>query len=548
MSRHGLKKPAAARIRSTMPSEILPAILKSWLSDGAEIALFDVREHGQYGSGHLFFAVPLPYSRFEIGLSLLAPNPAVRVVLCDGDGDDGVAARAAARAEALGYRNIAVLAGGVPAWREAGYTLYEGVNVPSKTFGEIIETQRHTPRLTASAVAAMQAAGADFVIVDGRPFAEYARMNIPGGICCPNGELALRIHDIAPDPKTTIVVNCAGRTRSIIGAQTLIDVGVPNPVFALENGTQGWFLAGLDVEHGASRRYPDAAGPRDMDALCRRARRFAGASGAPFVAPEEAHAWLADAARTTFLFDVRTHEEAAASGIPGFVHAPGGQLIQATDHWAGVKGARIVVLDEEQVRAPVVAGWLRQLGHEAYALDGRTAAAAAHDWRRPAAAVQTPPLPFASVAETAEALRSGAVRVLDLRSSMSYRAGHVAGAMWTIRPRVAADAASAGAAQTIVLVADDPGVAALAAIDLREAGAQDIRILNGGFEAWRSAGLPVEASPDRPSDAGCIDFLFFTHDRQSNPDAARQYLAWETGLLDQLDDQERGVFRPMQRP
>jgi rhodanese-related sulfurtransferase len=536
----------------SMPSEIAPATLKFWLSDGAEIALFDVREHGQYGAGHPFFAVPLPYSRFELGLPLLAPNPAVRIVLCDGG--DRVAARAAARAEALGYRNVAALAGGAPAWRQAGYSLYEGVNVPSKTFGEIVETLRHTPRLTAQAVVAMRAAGADFVIVDGRPFDEYMRMNIPGGVCCPNGELALHIHDIAPDPKTTIVVNCAGRTRSIIGAQTLIDFGIPNPVFALENGTQGWFLAGLHVERGASRRWPDEAGPRDMDTLRRRARQFADRSSAPFVAAGEAHAWLADETRTTFLFDVRTDEEVAASVVLGFVHAPGGQLIQATDHWVGVKGGRIVVLDEEEVRAPVVAGWLRQLGHEAYVLDGGTTAAAARDWRRQAAALPAPPhLRTASIAETVEAFHSGAVRVLDLRASMSYRAGHVAGATWTIRPRLVADAApaevgNAAVDKAVALIADDTGVAVLAAIDLHEAGVADLRVLHGGFEAWRSAGLPVESSPDRPSDADCIDFLFFTHDRQSNPDAARQYLAWETGLLDRLDDQEREVFKPMPKP
>jgi rhodanese-related sulfurtransferase len=522
-----------------MPSEIDATTLKTWLSDGAEIALFDVREHGQFGAGHLFFAVPLPYSRFETGLPALAPNRAVRVVLCDGG--DGVAARAAARAAALGYGRVAVLAGGATVWRQAGYTLYEGVNVPSKTFGEIVEQQRHTPRLTAQAVAAMRAAGEDFVIVDGRPFAEYSRMNIPGGICCPNGELVLRIHDIAAGPKTKIIVNCAGRTRSIIGAQTLIDFGVPNDVFALENGTQGWSLAGLDLEHGAGRRYPEEAKPRDLDALRRSARRFAKASGAAFVAPVVVHAWLTDGARTTFLFDVRTAEEFAASGIAGFVHAPGGQLVQATDQWAGVKGARIAVLDDEQVRAPVIAGWLRQLGHEAFVLDG--GAAAALDWRRPAAAPDLPQLAQISAVETADALRSGAAQVLDLRAGMSYRAGHAAGASWTIRPRVTA--AIDDARRTVVLIADEPSVAALAAIDLVAAGAKDVRVLGGGFEAWQSAGLPVESSPDRPSDADCIDFLFFTHDRQSNPDAARQYLAWETGLLDQLDGQERGVFRPM---
>jgi rhodanese-related sulfurtransferase len=528
-----------------MPPEIDAPTLKTWLSDGAEIALFDVREHGQYGAGHPFFAVPLPYSRFETGLPALAPNPAVRVVLCD-DGD-GVAARAAARAAALGYGNVAVLGGGAAAWRKAGYTLYAGVNVPSKTFGEIVEQQRHTPRVTPQAVAAMRAAGEDFVIVDGRPFAEYSRMNIPGGICCPNGELVLRIHDIAPDPKTKIVVNCAGRTRSIIGAQTLIDVGIPNEVFALENGTQGWFLAGLEVEHGASRRYPDVAGPRDMEDLQGNAWVVAEAHGAAFVAPSEAHAWLSDGARTTFLFDVRTQEEFEASGLPGFVHAPGGQLIQATDQWVGVKGARIVVLDDEQVRAPVIASWLRQLGHEAYVLDGGVSAAAAHDWRRPLATPSDlPQLQPISATEMAESLRSGAAQVLDLRSGMSYRTSHVAGATWTIRPRIAAGAV--GMDKTVILIADDPAVAVLAAIDLKAGGAHDIRILAGGFEAWRGAGLPVESTPDRPFDADCIDFLFFTHDRQSNPSAARQYLAWETGLLDQLDDQERAVFRPMHGP
>jgi rhodanese-related sulfurtransferase len=528
----------------TMPTEIDASTLKTWLSDGAEIALFDVREHGQYGVGHPFFAVPLPYSRFEIGLSALAPNPGVRMVLYDGS--NGVAARAAARAVALGYSNVAVLGGGAQAWRRAGYTLYAGVNVPSKAFGEIVEQQRHTPRLTARAVAAMAAAGENFVIVDGRPFAEYTRMNIPGGICCPNGELVLRIHAIAPDPETRIVVNCAGRTRSIIGAQTLIDFGVPNEVFALENGTQGWFLADLELEHGAGRRFPDHAETRDIDRLRHNARRFATACGAAFIAPGDAHAWLSDLARTTFLFDVRTAEEFATSGVAGFVHAPGGQLIQATDQWVGVRGARVVVLDHEQVRAPVIAGWLRQLGHAAFVLEGGAGAAAAHDWQRPPQPPDLPQLRPISASEMAVALQDGTCRVLDLRTGMNYRAGHIPGASWTIRPHIASAAADAprGNAQTVVLVADEPAVAALAAIDLQAAGSQDIRILAGGYHAWSAAGLPVESSPGRPSDTDCIDFLFFTHDRHSNADAARQYLAWETGLLKELDDQERGVFRP----
>jgi rhodanese-related sulfurtransferase len=523
-----------------MTAQIDAPTLKAWLGDEREIALIDVSEHGQYGSGHPFFAVSLPYSRFELDLPALVPNPAARLVLCDQG--DGVAARAAARAAALGYHDLHLLSGGTAAWQAAGYTLFAGVNVPSKTFGELIAHERRTPRISAQAVRAMQDAKENFVIVDGRPFAEFRKMSIPGGICCPNGELVLRIGDIAPDPQTRIVVNCAGRTRSIIGAQTLLDFGIPNPVFALEHGTQGWFLAGLDLEHGALRRHADQVGSADISELQARALRFAVARGVAFAAPAVARAWLGDPARTTYLLDVRTAEEIAAQAVPGFRHAPGGQLIQAIDQWIGVKGARLVLVDHELVRAPVVAGWLRQLGHEACVLEGGIAGAAALDWP-PSSNPPAPPAPAPITArELAPALDRAAVQIIDLRPSMTFRQGHIAQAHWSIRPRVAA-AADRGITST-VLVADEPGVAALAALDLRQAGCADVHLLAGSLADWRDAGLPIRATPDHPADADCIDFLFFVHARHAgDAAAARQYLAWETGLVDQLDPQERGMFR-----
>ena len=125
---------------------------------------------------------------------------------------------------------------------------------------------------------------------------------------------------------------------------------------------------------------------------------------------------------------------------------------------------------------------------------------------------------------------------------MSYRAGHIPRARWSIRPLIAK--AVADTSKTIALVADERGVGALAALDLTEAGCRDVRLLEGGHDAWRTAGLPVVATPDDPPDADCIDFLFFTHGRhEGNAEAARQYLAWEIGLIGQLDAQERGVFR-----
>ena len=517
--------------------------VKAWLKDGRELAFIDVREHGQYGEAHPFLVVSVPFSRFEPELVRLVPNVHVRLVLLD-DGD-GVAERAARRAEALGYHNPMVLAGGASAWREAGYVLFAGVNVPSKTFGELLEHRLHTPRITAQELAALQASGEDHVIVDGRPFSEFQRMSIPGGICCPNGELALRIHEIAPNPKTRIVVNCAGRTRSIIGAETLRALGVPNPVVALENGTQGWFLAGLEVERGATRRHgADIASASRLAAKASKLRTLAESRGVRFVTAAEVAQWLGQTERTTFLLDVRAPEEFAAGSAPGFQHSPGGQLIQATDQWVGVQHARLVVADNDGVRAPMVAQWLAQLGHDVSVLEGGIAAGE----RLPASAATPqqpalPSVPTVSANELATAVAGSILAIVDLRPSMSFRKAHIPNAIWAIRPRLDR-IASIVARRPVVVVTDDAEAASLAVGDMNSAGVLNVRALEGGMAAWTAAGLPVIATPGTPVDADCIDYLFFVHDRHDgNADAARRYIEWEQGLVGQLDDDERAIFR-----
>ena len=517
---------------------IPPHQLQAMLHDGSEIALLDVREAGQFGESHPLFATPLPYSRLELDISGLVPRKSVRVVLCD-DGHSNVAALAARRLEAIGYGDVAVLTGGTAGWKAAGHRLFAGVNVPSKAFGELVEHAYHTPRVTASELAAMREAGEDVVILDGRPYAEYRKMSIPGSVCCPNAELAYRAATLVKNPRTKIVVNCAGRTRSIIGAQTLIDVGIPNPVYALENGTQGWYLADLPLEHGASRRYPDAVDEATLPALRDRARASMKRHGVAFVGAAAAQQWLDDPRRSTYLLDVRTPEEYAAGSLPGAVHAAGGQLIQATDQWVGVRNARLLLVDHEGVRAPIVASWLRQLGCDAHVLEGGIAARVR---ATPPAAPRLPELPAISAAELNEALSSSEVSVLDLGPSMRFRQAHIPGSRWSIRPRVVDDARHAG--RDIVLVADDPSIACAAAVDLLEAGYARVKRLEGGLAAWTKGGLPTAASPDIPPDDECIDYLFFVHDRHAgNKAAMRQYLAWETGLVAQLDERDRSAFR-----
>ena len=519
------------------PASVSAAELKNMLHDGAEIALFDVREAGQFGESHLLFATPLPFSRLELDVYQLLPRRNARVVICD-DGTAGIAAVAAAKMHALGYTNVCVLTGGTRAWAAAGYGLFRGVNVPSKTLGELVEHACHTPRITAQELARMQAAGENFIVVDGRPFAEYNKMNIPGGICCPNAELPYRIATMAPDPTTKIVVNCAGRTRSIIGAQTLINFGVPNPVVALENGTQGWYLANFKLEKQATRRYPDAINAAALPSSRESALKLMQKFGVREVAAIEVSAWLQDPTRTTYLCDVRTPEEFAKDAIPGSVHAPGGQLIQATDQWVAARHARVVLIDGDGVRAPVVASWLAQLGYDVCVL-----ANGIHSGLRlpPVPVVALPELPTISAAALKQALESKRATAFDLNYSMHYRRAHVPGSRWSSRMKIVVDVRKVTG--PLVLIADDIGVAQLAAAELAAAGKPDVQLLDGGTAAWIKAGFPTEASPEKPTDEECIDHLFFVHDRHAGNRAAMlQYLAWETGLLAQLDAQERAEF------
>lgn len=526
-----------------MPRYIDAATLKTWLDDGRELALLDIREHGQFGESHLFHAAPLPFSRLELDAPRLVPRRTARVVVHDDGASEGVANAAAEALGAIGYTDVYVLQGGTAAWHAAGYGLFAGVNVPSKAFGELIEQRLHTPRLDAQALHRKQREGERLVVLDGRPLSEFAKMSIPGAVCCPNGELAYRLRDLVPDDATPIVINCAGRTRSIIGAQTLINLGVRNPIYALENGTQGWFLADLPLEHGASRRYPDKQENLAPAQTIAAAQELARRHGADVVDAATVKQWAADSERSLFLCDVRTSEEFASATLAGAQHTPGGQLIQATDQYIGVRGARLVLLDSDGVRAPVVASWLRQLGHEAFVLrDGVRSGLPLANQRVARCRANGAPLPEIDAGSVASQLASQQVAVIDLRPSMAYRREHLPGSRWSIRPRLAGDLA--GEKRPIVLVADRDDIADIAALSLPPWQRNNTRRLAGGIEAWRDAGMPLVATPSEPADADCIDYLFFVHDRHDgNKEAARQYLSWETNLLAQMDEQELGTYR-----
>jgi len=521
---------------------VAPATLKSWLHDKKEIALLDVREHGQYGEEHLFYVVSTPYSKLELEVQRLVPRKTVRLVLV-GDDTNELTARAAHRLVQLGYTDIYLLEGGITQWKNAGYQVFAGVNLPSKAFGELAEHAFHTPRITAQALNAKIAAHEDIVILDGRPYSEYRKMSIPTAACCPNGELPLRIDDLVVRPETTIVINCAGRTRSIIGAQTLINLGVKNKVLALENGTQGWYLADLKLDHGATRKYPETINEKNLVEQQHRAKALAEKNDVTFVDGATVTRWLKDTTRTTFLCDVRSPEEFSQGTIPGAQHTPGGQLVQATDQFVGVRGARLVVFDQENVRAPAMASWLAMMGWEVAVLTN----AFDHPWEAHATAHDIKQQTHANAVTTisTEQLKNidtGTTRCVDVRASTKYREAHLKGFVWSIRPHLQQLPALKGA--PVVLVADDWAIAQLAALELSEAGASQIQINIDSLQQWRAAGLEIISSPACPTDQDSIDYLFFVHDRHDgNRAAAMRYLEWEINLLNQIDEQERQSYR-----
>lgn len=499
-----------------------------------EVAFLDVREAGQFGEGHPLFAIPLPYSRLEIRIRDMVPRDHTPILLID-DGD-GIAESAARQLGTLGYHDVSVITGGVHAWATAGFTLYKGVNVPSKTLGELVEAIWHPKTIQPVELADWQRSGAQFAFFDTRPPEEFAKMRVPGARCVPNGELAHRLAIVNKD--VPVVLTCAGRTRGIIGAIGLRLSGHDGPIFALENGTQGWTLAGLALERGNTVEPLPEIDAAAESLSKERATHLLAAYAIDRIDGETAARLLSDTARTTYLFDLRSREECETDPVPAAETVLGGQLVQATDQWVGVRRSRIILACDGGLRSALAAFWLKQLGYEPLVVMVDLAL------RRISRRNATPLLSRAGVIDGAAAIaavKAGAL-LIDLRGSMAYRHEHVTGAIWSIRPRLAA--LGPLNERSVVVVSDALDIASLAMDELAAQGAGRIYWVEGGHKALVAAGARTTQLDPRPTDVDAIDHLFFVHDRHDgNLDACRRYLAWETGLVAQLDMVERAEFR-----
>lgn len=527
-----------------------PQDVRAMLQDGGEMALLDVREEGVFSEqGHPFFANSVPLSRLELLIRDRVPRKLTRIVVYDGgpgapDGDD-LAQRAATKLALMGYRNLAVMTGGAPAWKAAGYELFTGVNVPSKAFGEVVEHRSGTPHISASELKQRLDAGEEVLIVDSRPLPEFRNMSIPGAFDCPGAELVYRVPDRVPSPDTLVVVNCAGRTRSIIGAQSLRNAGLANPIMALENGTMGWELAGLELARGREDSLPPPS-PEGLAKARALADKVADRFGMVRIDDADLARFHGDVEqRTLYLFDVRSTEEYEAGHLAGARSAPGGQLVQATDAYMATRNARLVLIDDDGVRAVMTGSWLVQMGWpEVYVLDGGLAG---RPLAKGTAAIPIPEIDAARVetiapAELEALLAIDEVSVVDLAPSLEYERGHIPGAWFAVRARLRNSLDRVPKRPILALVSPDGALARLAAAELTASGFEKIRVLEGGTAAWRAAGLPLatgrEAMADTPDDCWRRPY-----DPYAGEGARERYLRWEIDLVSQIEREGDIGFR-----
>ncbi|HXG53071.1 MAG TPA: rhodanese-like domain-containing protein [candidate division Zixibacteria bacterium] len=520
-----------------MAKEISCAQLEELMDGGSPCAVLDVRERGEFNDCQIAGATSLPRGEIEFRVLALVPDLKVPVVVYDEGG--ARAALAAATLAELGYEEVAVLGGGIDAWRSEGRPVATGVNVPSKRFGERLYRARHVPHVTPEELKRWQDEGRSVAVLDVRTPEEYARFCVPGGSNVPGGDLVLWAHALKQRREAMIVVNCAGRTRGIVGTATLRALGVES-ARVLQNGTMGWVLAGLELERSPRRNVP-VPPVESVSEGSRLARRMAADAGLSRLGCEDIDALLSRRTDGPFyLVDVRSRREYESGHIAGSIHAPGGQAVQCADDFIAVRHARIVFLSNEAARATVAAYWYGEMGFRdvsvldgglrSWAESGRPLFAGAESGESP---LVTRAVDAAAWIDARELLSTGASRgvtILDVGTSAEFGAAHLPGALWIARGRIETEIPRLfpDRGKPIVVTSPDGRAAALAARALEGMGYERVRALERGLRGWVAAGGSTEAGLARclvePNDVVLSPSI--TGDLES----MKRYLEWEVTL------------------
>ena len=507
------------------------------IASDALYAVFDIRERGEFNALQIAGATSLPRSQIEFRIADLVPNRKIPIVVYD---DNGKRAQLAAGTLAeLSYADVRVLEGGLPSWRQAGLPTVSGVNVPSKAFGERIHYERGIPDISPEELNNLQKKTVDLLILDMRTPEEFGRFCIPGAINVPGGDVVLWVDELKQNLESPVIVNCAGRTRSIIGTAALRRLGVEN-VRALRNGTMGWVLAGFELETRPQRQ-TIVASEDSRDKATALALQLAAEEGIRWItAPELKKMRSGAQPGVTYIIDVRSETEFSSGHLPGSLNIPGGQAVQRADDFVPVRNAKIVFVSDTSARAVMAAYWYRQMGFPNVAvLQGGLRA-----WREAGESLDqggnsTEPLGYELAesltrwieADELEAkLKSSRLLVLDVGASLDFESAHIPGAWWISRgwldlklPERFSDRN-----QAIVLTCPDGRNAVLAAQALERGGYTDVAVLRGGVRVWVSGGRETETGLDR-----CLveaNDVVLSPSIRGNKEEMRRYLEWEVRL------------------
>lgn len=478
---------------SLIPATDLKALL---LAAAGEVAVLDVREESRFGSGHLLAASSAPLGHLEVEAPRLVPRRATPVVLYS-DAEDDLAECARAVLLALGYTHLQVLDGGLAACEAAGFEIFNGLHTPSKVLAAFVQQELGIPEISPEELAAKLSSGEEVHVIDCRPQAEYRRGTIPGAVHCPGGDLP-RSNACAQTSPRTYVITCAGRSRGLTSAQLLREQNVSGKVFALERGTMGWELSGRQLEKGAHRIGVMGSAQKATDHMLENILEIRTQHQIGLLTPDQLRTYGADTNRTTVLFDIRSRQEYEAEHIAGARHVAGGQLIHNIDMHLATRGARLVVCDDDGVRATNIALWLKRMGlHEVFVATMMEGPHETSLGSQPPMALNVHDnTKLVSAPELDVLLRQGKAVVLDLANSRQYRKGHIPGAWFCKRVQLGS-ALPQFAESEIVVLTSDCGRAAIGASQEHTNELADLRVLEGGTEAWRAAGCELVTGLER---------------------------------------------------
>jgi rhodanese-related sulfurtransferase len=318
---------------------------------------------------------------------------------------------------------------------------------------------------------------------------------------------------------------------------------VPNKVVSLKNGTQGWHLAGYPILKGSSARAP-AISPAGHAAARAAASRVAERFGIARITAATLAKWRSESnTRTLYVFDVRDPNEYRLAHIPGMKNVPGGQLVQETDRHVATWGARVVLVDNDGVRAVMTAHWMKQMGWDAHAMttDLMEQTCVTGDREPYVLGLDGVTIETIDPQSLHSRMPAGGVSVIDLDWSRDYRDGHIPGAYHGIRARLDAVLPQLPSSDTVVFTSSDGVLAGLAAIDAKVMRSALTLALEGGTAAWRKAGLPLEQGATRMTTAPDDIRLRAREQAAGAEQAMRAYLSWEVALAEQMatDDDQR---------